>query len=65
MSGTREISCACWQTCLELKRSPIVVTECLCDSCRAAAARLATLLGAWIGMGFKNPKIAVTGTIDA
>jgi len=46
MSETTAISCACGQTRLELKGHPILVSECLCDSCRAAAARLATLRGA-------------------
>ncbi|WP_048646745.1 GFA family protein [Nitratireductor soli] len=46
MSETRKIGCACGQTRLELKGAPIVVTECLCNSCRAAAARLAKLPGA-------------------
>ena len=43
MSETTEISCACRQTRLELKGDPILVSECLCDSCRVAADRLATL----------------------
>lgn len=40
------IGCACGRTLLEASGAPIVVTECLCDSCRAAAARLAALPGA-------------------
>src|SRR5690554_1592324 len=43
---TTRIGCACGQTRLELKGSPILVSECLCNSCRAAAARLAALPGA-------------------
>ncbi|GLS37340.1 hypothetical protein GCM10010869_29330 [Mesorhizobium tianshanense] len=46
MSGTTEISCACGRTRLELRGAPILVSECLCNSCRAAADRLATLAGA-------------------
>ncbi|MFA1624297.1 GFA family protein [Rhizobium mongolense] len=46
MSETTEISCACGRTRLELKGKPILVSECLCNSCRAAADRLATLPGA-------------------
>lgn len=46
MSETRKVGCACGQTRLELTGTPIAVTECLCNSCRAAAARLAKLPGA-------------------
>lgn len=46
MSRTTQIGCACGQTRLELRGNPILVSECLCDSCRDAAARLATLPGA-------------------
>ncbi len=46
MTRTANIGCACGQTCLELQGEPILVSECLCDSCRAAADRLATLPGA-------------------
>ena len=46
MMRTANIGCACGQTCLELQGEPILVSECLCDSCRAAADRLATLPGA-------------------
>jgi len=46
MSKTTSISCACGQTCLELQGDPILVSECLCDSCRTAADRLAMLPGA-------------------
>ena len=43
---TTRIGCACGQTRLELERDPILVSECLCNSCRVAAARLAALPGA-------------------
>ena len=43
---SRIIGCACGQTRLEVRGEPILVSECLCDSCRAAAARLAKLPGA-------------------
>jgi hypothetical protein len=46
MSRTTKVRCACGQTCLELKGDPILVSECLCDSCRSAAGRLAMLPGA-------------------
>jgi hypothetical protein len=46
MSRTTHINCACGQTRLELQGNPILVSECLCNSCRAAADRLATLPGA-------------------
>ncbi|HEY5819831.1 MAG TPA: DUF6151 family protein [Mesorhizobium sp.] len=46
MNGKTEIKCACGQTRLEVEGNPILVSECLCDSCRAAAERLAALPGA-------------------
>lgn len=46
MSKTRNIGCACGSTRLEVSGAPIIVTECLCKSCRAAADRLAKLPGA-------------------
>jgi hypothetical protein len=46
MSGRTNIGCACGATRLEVSGTPIIVTECVCDSCRAAAARLANLPGA-------------------
>lgn len=46
MSETIDIGCACGHTRLRLRGAPILVSECLCDSCRAAAKRLAALPGA-------------------
>lgn len=46
MSQRMTIGCACGHTRLEVEGEPILVSECLCDSCRAAAARLAKLPGA-------------------
>lgn len=46
MSKTTEIKCACGCTRLEVQGDPILVSECLCNSCRAAADRLAALPGA-------------------
>ncbi|PTE06791.1 GFA family protein [Mesorhizobium helmanticense] len=46
MSGTTDIGCACGRTRFEVQGGPILVSECLCNSCRAAADRLATLPGA-------------------
>lgn len=46
MSRTTIIGCACGQTRLEIKGEPILVSECLCDSCRSAAGRLSALPGA-------------------
>ena len=43
MTEMTEIGCSCGLTRLEVSGEPFLVTECLCDSCRAAAARLATL----------------------
>ena len=45
MRKTTVVGCACGQTRLELRGDPILVSECLCDSCRAAADRLAALPG--------------------
>lgn len=46
MSRICHIGCACGQTRLEVHGNPILVSECLCNSCRAAAGRLAALPGA-------------------
>lgn len=43
MSGTTHIGCACGRTRLEVQGAPILVSECLCNSCRTAAGRLAAL----------------------
>ena len=40
------LQCACGQVRLEAEGSPIVGSECYCDSCRAAGARLQALPGA-------------------
>jgi hypothetical protein len=45
MSQSMTIGCACGHTRLAVEGAPILVSECLCDSCRAAAARLAKLPG--------------------
>jgi hypothetical protein len=37
------IGCACGRTRLEVQGAPILVSECLCNSCKVAADRLATL----------------------
>jgi hypothetical protein len=46
MKSNTIVGCACGLTRLEVSGAPIIVTECVCDSCRAAAARLAALPGA-------------------
>ncbi len=46
MSKTTMIGCACGKTRLEVYGAPMIVSECLCNSCRAAAGRLADLPGA-------------------
>src|SRR5690349_16568339 len=43
MSQSMTIGCTCGHTRLKVQGAPILVSECLCDSCRAAAARLAKL----------------------
>ena len=45
MNQPMAIGCACGYTRLRVQGAPILVSECLCDSCRAAAARLAKLPG--------------------
>ena len=46
MSDSMTIGCTCGATCIEVSGAPILVSECLCDSCRDAAARFAALPGA-------------------
>ena len=46
MAHRIEVSCKCGMTRLELAGRPITVTECLCNSCREAAGRIARLPGA-------------------
>lgn len=43
---TDRLACACGQFHLEVEGAPIVSSECHCNSCRAAAARLEKLPGA-------------------
>lgn len=46
MTQTTQLTCACGQVRLEVDGVPIVSTECHCDSCRAAAAKLQGLSAA-------------------
>jgi len=46
VSDSVTIGCACGAVRAEVTGAPILVSECLCDSCRAAAGRLAALPGA-------------------
>lgn len=46
MTKSTDLSCRCGKTRLEVRGKPIMVTECLCQSCRDAAKRLANLSGA-------------------
>lgn len=43
MTQTTRLGCACGQVHLEVEGAPIVSTECCCNSCRAAGARIQTL----------------------
>lgn len=43
MTQTTGLQCSCGQVCLEVEHPPIVSTECHCNSCRAAGARLQAL----------------------
>lgn len=45
MNATTHLGCRCGRTRLQVQGEPILVSECLCDSCRAADARLAALRG--------------------
>jgi hypothetical protein len=45
MTDLEDLQCACGRTRLEVTGTPILVSECLCNSCRLAAARLATRPG--------------------
>ncbi|RYF97718.1 MAG: hypothetical protein EON94_14450 [Caulobacteraceae bacterium] len=46
MTRIRQLACACGQVRLEAYGAAIISTECHCDSCRAAAARVQGLPGA-------------------
>ncbi|QMT40068.1 GFA family protein [Neisseria shayeganii] len=43
MTPFTPLACRCGQTRIEVVGAPFMVTECLCNSCRAAAGRLAAL----------------------
>src|SRR5688500_1659338 len=43
MTQTTGLQCSCGQVYLEVEHPPIVSTECHCNSCRAAGARLRAL----------------------
>jgi hypothetical protein len=43
MNQITQLACACGEVQLHVKRAPIISTECYCNSCRAAGARLQTL----------------------
>ncbi len=45
MAHEIDVACKCGRTRLELTGGPICVTECLCNSCREAAGRIARLPG--------------------
>ena len=46
MTDRTALSCACGQVKITVEGSPIVSTECCCNSCRKAGARIAALPGA-------------------
>jgi hypothetical protein len=46
MRKTTRLSCACDEMHIEVEGAPIVSSECHCNSCRAAGARLLSLPGA-------------------
>ncbi|HEV7277370.1 MAG TPA: DUF6151 family protein [Devosiaceae bacterium] len=43
MTKQNKLACACGQVRLEVAKAPIISTECHCDSCRTAGARLEAL----------------------
>lgn len=45
MENKKTLSCNCGKVKLEVQGAPFLVSECLCNSCRAAAARLKKLPG--------------------
>lgn len=45
MTETTELSCRCGRVHLRLDKTPIIVAECHCNSCRTAGAKLQTLPG--------------------
>jgi hypothetical protein len=45
-ASTRAVSCACGTVTFALSGAPILVAECMCNSCRAAGAILEALPGA-------------------
>jgi hypothetical protein len=51
MTQSNQLRCACGQVRLEVERAPIVSTECYCNSCRAAGARLQGLPAAQAILG--------------
>ncbi len=42
---TTQLACTCGQVRLAVQDEPILVTECLCNSCREAAERIVSVLG--------------------
>jgi hypothetical protein len=46
MTQLTRLNCRCGKVHLDVDRAPIITTECHCNSCRAAAERLAKLPGA-------------------
>ncbi|MEX0956322.1 MAG: DUF6151 family protein [Rhizobiaceae bacterium] len=46
MTGTTELACHCGEVRIEVAGAPIVSSECCCNSCREAGARIGALPGA-------------------
>ena len=46
MRPRTQLRCVCGQARVEVQGAPITATECHCNSCRAAGARMGTLLPA-------------------
>jgi hypothetical protein len=43
MKPITQLACACGEVQIQVEKAPIISTECHCNSCRAAGARLQTL----------------------
>ncbi|MDO4230924.1 MAG: DUF6151 family protein [Lautropia sp.] len=43
MKTSAQLSCSCGKASIEVIGEPFLVTECMCNSCRSSAARLASL----------------------
>lgn len=73
MTTSTRLSCNCGKTAIEVIGAPFLVTECMCNSCRAAAARLAGLpqaenmltpIGATVTAMYRKDRVRFTDDFD-